>query len=91
MSQKPAKKAKHSKALSTGRWSQEETDLIKRLLKDNPGINGDQLHVHFPDKQLKSVKAKLQYLRGGSLSTSINYFSRLSHLTFYLLLYRARS
>jgi hypothetical protein len=59
---------------STGRWSRDENDLILELLKQNPNATADDIHSYFPDKKLKSLKAKIQYLNGGSLASRCAFY-----------------
>lgn len=64
---KPAA-GKRKGSSGTGKWSADETALMKELMKQNPDAEGEDLHHYFPDKKLKAVKAKMQFVRGASFS-----------------------
>ncbi len=49
-------------------WNSDDNANLDEYLQDNPRASADEVHEQFPLKTLKSVKAKLQYVRGQGFS-----------------------
>lgn len=65
---KPKQEKKRAKDGVNAGWTVEESQELDEYLAVHPNASADEIHANFPDKPARSVKAKLQYLRGGGFS-----------------------